>query len=68
MKYRITEVYETYFDTEIEAESVEEAIEKSEDFDTEWEEDYDTKTLVKKTWSLLNEDNEVIEDGEVELI
>lgn len=67
MKYRITEIYEQYFDAEIEADSLEEALEVSDDEDVEWEEDYDTKILVKKTWSLLNDEGEVIDDGEVEL-
>ena len=67
MKYRITEVYEQYYDAEIEADSLEEALEVSDDEDVEWEEDYDTKIMTKKTWALLNDEGEVIEDGVVEI-
>lgn len=65
-KYRITKVYETYYDAYVEAESLEEALKKSEDAETEWEEDNDTRFLARTTWSLLDEDGDTLEDGVID--
>lgn len=65
MTYKITKVFETYYDAYVEADSLEEAIEQFESDDVEWEEDYDCRPCVKGYWALLNEDGETEDDGKL---
>lgn len=66
MKFKLTKVYETYYDAEVEADSLEEAIEQFENDEIEWEEDYDTRFCTRKTWAELDENGDTIDDGVIE--
>lgn len=64
MTYRITKVYETYYDAYVEADSLEEALKTSEYAKTEWNEDNSSRTCTKKYWAII-EDGEVISTGDI---
>ena len=65
MTYRITKVYETYYDAYVEADSLEEALKVSEYAQTEWNEDNSSRTCTKKYWAII-EDGEVISAGDID--
>ena len=64
MKYRLSKIYETYYDLIVEADSLDEALKIANESD-EWEEDFDYRACTKRTWALLNEDDDVEDDGEL---
>ena len=59
--FRITKIYEVYYDLVCEADDLEQAIDIAKNSD-DWEEDYE-RLCTKRTWSELNEDGEVEDDG-----
>jgi len=65
MKYKITKVYETYYDAYVEADSLEEALKVSEYANTEWEEDHDYKPCVKGYWAIVDKEGEAEDAGEL---
>ena len=60
--FRITKIYEVYYDLECEADDLEQAIDIAKNSD-DWEEDFEFRNCTKRTWSELNEDGEVEDDG-----
>lgn len=63
--YKITKVFESYWDdNEIDAYSVEEALEIAKDRD-EWEEDFDYRPCVKGYWTKYNDDGDEEDSGEL---
>jgi hypothetical protein len=59
--FRLTKVFEVYYDLEVEADDLDQAIDIAKNSD-DWEED-DERWCTKRTWSELNEDGEVENDG-----
>lgn len=63
-KYRLTKIYETYYDLIVEADSLDEALKIANESD-EWEEDFDYRACTKRYWALLNEDDDTEDEGEL---
>ena len=72
MMYQFTRTYETYEDWYVEADSLEEAIDiLNNDEDLEWEQACDEQgeplqAHSKSTWTLLNDDGEEVEEGDLQ--
>ena len=60
--FRITKIYEVYYDFECEADDLEQAIDIAKNSD-DWEEDFEFRNCTKRVWAELNEDGEVKDDG-----
>lgn len=64
MKYRLSKIYETYYDLIVEADSLDEALKIANESD-EWEEDFDYRACIKRYWAIVDEEGETEDDGEL---
>lgn len=60
--FRLTKIYETYYDLEVEADDLEQAIDIAKNSD-DWEEDFEMRGCTKRFWAELNEDGDTEDDG-----
>lgn len=64
MKYKITTVFESYWDVEVDADDLDQAL-KVANGNKEWEEDYDYRPCVKGYWAIVDEEGEAEDAGEL---
>lgn len=64
MTYKITKVFESYWDIEVDADDLDQAL-KVANGSNEWEEDLDYRPCVKGYWAIIDEEGEAEAAGEL---